>query len=256
MKLSGKVALITGASRGIGKAIAKVLNENGATVYLVARDAEKLSVVTHEIDPTGDTAFSCVCDITSETSIYEMFKRFKADNISFDILVNAAGIAKSSAIENLSLEQWDQVLDTNITAQMVLAKHCFEDMKEKGGGKIINIASILGTVASPGMSAYSASKGAVIMFTKTLAVELSKYNIQANAIAPGYINTDMTKKMMSDKELSQRLVARTPAGRLGDPEDVAKVALFLATEDSNYVTGAVIPVDGGMSVALMQKVKI
>ena len=251
MKLSGKVALITGASRGIGKAIAKVLNENGATVYLVARDAETLSVVTHEIDPTGDTAFSCVCDITSETSIYEMFKRFKADNISFDILVNAAGIAKSSAIENLSLEQWDQVLDTNITAQMVLAKHCFEDMKEKGGGKIINIASILGTVASPGMSAYSASKGAVIMFTKTLAVELAKYIIQANAIAPGYINTDMTKKMMSDKELSQRLVARTPAGRLGDPEDVAKVALFLATEDSNYVTGAVIPVDGGMSVALM-----
>ena len=251
MLLEGKTALVTGASQGIGKGIARILNKKGAKIYIIAWSADKLSTTAKELDPTGKEVFAVPCDITSNTAVEEVFKRFKADGISIDILVNAAGTANSNSIETTDIELWDKVLDTNLTAAFNLSQKCFLMMKEKGGGKIINLASILANVTSPGMAAYSASKAAVKMLTKTQAVEWAKYNIQSNAIAPGYIKTDMTKGILNNQELTQRLVSRTPMGRIGEPEDVAKVALFLASPLSDFVTGTEIPVDGGILASLM-----
>ena len=251
MLLEGKTALVTGASQGIGKEIARILNKNGAKIYIMARSADKLSATAKELDPTGKDVFAVPCDITSNTAVEEVFKRFMADGISVDILVNAAGIATSNSIETTDIALWDKVLDTNLTAALNLSQKCFPMMKENGGGKIVNLASILANVTSPGMAAYSASKAAIRMLTRTQAVEWAKYNIQSNAIAPGYIRTDMTKSMLNNKELNNRLISRTPAGRIGTPEDVAKVALFLASSLSDFVTGTEIPADGGILASLM-----
>lgn len=251
MKLDNKIALVTGASRGIGKAIAKILCENGAFVYLAARDAEKLSVTAKEIDPSGTKTKVIPTNITSNTSVGELFSKIKAEEKSLDIVVNAAGIAPAVAAEDLTYQDWKNVLNTNLNSVFSICQSAFEGMKAKGGGKIINIASILGSMASPGLTAYCTSKAGVIMLSKQLAVEWAHYNVNVNAIAPGYISTDMTKSLRNDNTLNQKLLARAPLCRWGKPEDVAKVALFLASDDSDYVTGAVIPVDGGMSASLM-----
>lgn len=250
MNLTGKYALISGASRGIGKAIAEKYFKEGATVYLLSRNAEELSNTALEIDPTGQRAFAVPCDVTSTTSIKEVFKRFKASDIYIDILVNAAGIACAKPIEDLDYEEWDRTINTNLTGLFMLCQKCLDGMKHKGGGKIINIASLMSEVARPGLAAYCASKGGLLMFTKCLAVEWAKYNIQANTIIPGYIDTIMVEEIRNNPSTNQNVINKTPAGRWGLADDVADVALFLASKNSNFITGADIPVDGGVLASL------
>lgn len=251
MEFSSKFALVTGASRGIGKAIAKALCDNGAFVYLVSRDAKTLSQSAMEIDPTGKHVKAIPCDITSNTNIKELFKRIEADEVYLDILVNAAGIAPASCAEDTPYDEWKDTLNTNLGAVFSLCQNAFLSMKHNCGGKIINIASILGNYGASGLSAYCASKGGVIALTKQLATEWARYNINVNAIGPGYILTDMTKGLQNDPILNQKVINRTPLGRFGKVEDVANTALFLACNSSDFITGAVIPVDGGMSAALV-----
>ena len=250
MEFSSKFALVTGASRGIGKAIAKALCDNGAFVYLVSRDAKTLSQSAMEIDPTGKHVKAIPCDITSNTNIKELFKRIEADEVYLDILVNAAGIV-DDVKSKYDYDEWKDTLNTNLAAVFSLCQNAFLSMKHNCGGKIINIASILGNYGASGLSAYCASKGGVIALTKQLATEWARYNINVNAIAPGYILTDMTKGLQNDPILNQKVINRTPLGRFGKVEDVANTALFLACNSSDFITGAVIPVDGGMSAALV-----
>ena len=251
MLLEGKTALVTGASGGIGLETVRLLNRNGCRVYAIARDADKLSQGAREIDPTGKNIICAPCDITSKTALDEVFKRFEADGVSTDILINAAGICRQTELAGISLDEFDETVNTNLTAVLELSKRCFPMMKEKGGGKIVNISSILAFCGHSGLGAYSASKAAVAMLTKSMACEWAPYNIQVNCIAPGCISTNMTLDLLKNEELHHKLVARTPAKRIGSPAEVAEVVLFLCSGMSDFVTGATIPVDGGMSAVLM-----
>lgn len=251
MEFDKKYALVTGASRGIGKAIARALCDNGAFVYMVAKDPNTLATAAYEIDPSSNKVKAMPCDIASNTNIKELFARLKADEVDIDILVNAAGVAPTSSAEDMSSNDWNEALNINLNAAFNLSKAAFVGMKRNLGGKIINISSILGTVASPGLSAYCSSKGGLIMLTKELACEWARFNIQVNAVLPGYIYTDMTQGLRSDPILNQKIINRTPAARWGKPEDIANAVLFLASNSSDYITGAILNVDGGMSASLM-----
>ncbi|MGN1281538.1 MAG: SDR family NAD(P)-dependent oxidoreductase [Succinivibrio sp.] len=251
MLLEGKTALVTGASSGIGFETVRILNQNGCRVYAVARDADRLSDGARSIDPTGKNVICVPCDVTSLTAVSEVFKRFEADGVSIDILVNAAGICRQFALESCSIDDIDETINTNLVSVIELSKRCFGMMKEKGGGKIVNISSVLGTQAQAGLAAYSTSKAGVAMLSRSMACEWAPYNIQVNCIAPGYISTNMTRSILSNDVLHHKIISRTPIGRVGTPTDVAQVVLFLCSDMSDFVTGAVIPADGGMSASLM-----
>lgn len=252
MILSGKTALISGGSRGIGRAIAELFYSEGANIYIMARNAEQLGVAAKEIDVKNENRVHALpCDVSSETSVNDALARIKADGAIVDVLVNCAGVNLRGPLEEMPLETWSKVIGINLTGTYLLAKGCFEGMKQKGGGKIINIASLMSEVARPTISPYVASKGGVKMFTKAIAVEWAKYNIQANSIIPGYIETEMNAPLIADKEFNAKIIARTPAARWGKPSEVAHAALFFASHGADFITGQEIAVDGGILAALM-----
>lgn len=247
MRLKDKVAIITGGARGIGKKISQTFLKEGASVYIFDVNEEEGARTVGELQPAydGKVIFFKV-DITDEKSVEQSIEKIIEAEGRIDILVNNAGITRDNLILRMSLEDWKKVIDINLTGAFICSKHTVKYMVKNRSGKIINISSIVGVHGNAGQSNYSSSKAGIIGLTKTLARELAGRNILVNAIAPGYIETEMTEKL-SDK-IKEKLMEQIPTGRLGSVDDVAKTALFLASDDSNYITGTVINLDGGMGI--------
>lgn len=247
MRLKDRVAIITGGARGIGKKISQTFLKEGASVYIFDVNEEEGARTVGELQPAydGKVIFFKV-DITDEKNVEQSIEKIIEAEGRIDILVNNAGITRDNLILRMSLEDWKKVIDINLTGAFICSKHTVKYMVKNRSGKIINISSIVGVHGNAGQSNYSSSKAGIIGLTKTLARELAGRNILVNAIAPGYIETEMTKKL-SDK-IKEKLMEQIPTGRLGSVDDVAKTALFLASDDSNYITGTVINLDGGMGI--------
>ena len=247
MRLKDRVAIITGGARGIGKKISQAFLEEGASVYIFDVNQEEGARTVGEFQQAYDNKVNFFkVDITDEKGVEQSIKKIIEAEGRIDILVNNAGITRDNLVLRMSLEDWKKVIDINLTGAFICSKHTVKYMVKKRSGKIINISSIVGVHGNAGQSNYSSSKAGIIGLTKTLARELAGRNILVNAIAPGYIETEMTEKL-SDK-IKEKLTEQIPTGRLGSVDDVAKTALFLASDDSNYITGTVINLDGGMGI--------
>lgn len=250
--LTGKKALVTGASRGIGRGIALALAKQGADVAINFRsNAEEAEKVVAEIKELKRDSFLVQADVSSVDDVIRMFEEVKKRWGTLDILVNNAGVAQYVAFEQMTEEEWDRTLNTNLKGQFLCAREAVKLMKARGG-KIINISSVASGGAGVGgarIAHYVASKGGVAALTEALAVELAPYKINVNAIGPGFIETDMTKELISDSKARQALLARIPWGRFGKPADIGAVAAFLASDEADYVTGALLFVDGGWLAA-------
>jgi len=248
MRLKDKIAIVTGGARGIGKTIcAEFLNEGGKVVIFdVNEDAgKKTAAEFNKGYGSGNAAFYMV-DITSEENVEETINTVVQEYGRIDILVNNAGITLDNLILRMRVKDWKKVIDINLTGAFICSKFAVKHMVKARSGKIINISSIVGVHGNAGQVNYSASKAGLIGLTKTLARELAGRNILVNAVAPGYIETDMTGKL-SDK-VREMLLGQIPTGKLGSVDDVAKAVLFLASKDSDYITGTVLGVDGGMGI--------
>ncbi|HWR06971.1 3-oxoacyl-ACP reductase FabG [Sporomusa sp.] len=241
--LEGKKALITGCKRGIGKGIAITLAKYGADVVLNDIEISEEDEVAVEVQKLGRKALCVSADITSQDSVAEMFAKIKQTFGGLDILVNNAGITADAMSYKMSVEQWNRVLAVNLTGTFLCCQAAAKLMMEQQSGKIINTSSIAGFIGNIGQANYSATKGGVAAMTKTLAKELAKKGIYVNAVSPGFINTPMTDKIPD--EVKQQMISRIPVGRIGEPEDIANVVLFLASPLSDYVTGQTIQVNGG-----------
>ena len=247
MKLKDKVALITGGARGIGKAIAIVYAKEGADIVVADVNLEEAEKTAKEIESFGRQALALTMDVTDYAKVEEAVNKILDKFAKIDILVNNAGITKDNLLLRMSQLEWDAVLNVNLKGTFNCIKAVSRAMIKQRSGKIISIASIIGLIGNPGQANYSASKAGIIALTKTAAKELASRNINVNAVAPGFIQTDMTAKL--PEELKQKMLLNIPMNKLGMPEDVAAVCVFLASEDSSYITGQTLVVDGGMVMA-------
>jgi 2-dehydro-3-deoxy-D-gluconate 5-dehydrogenase len=246
--LSGRVAIVTGGNSGIGRGIALGLAEAGAAVAVLGRNEAKNDVVLAELKAVGVPSVAILVDLTDRASLAPAFERVERELGGVGILVNNAGIAIiSGGVLHESPEDWDEVIATHLHATFLLSKLAAESMRGRKRGKIINLGSMYSLFGSSVAPSYSAAKGAVIQLTKSMAIELAPYNIQVNAIAPGWIQTDMTAPVRMSP-WNDEIVARTPAGRWGQPEEIAGTAVYLASRASDFVTGATIFVDGGYAI--------
>lgn len=247
--LDGRVAIVTGGNGGIGLGIARGLAEAGARVVIAGRDSLKGAAAVASLG-TAERLF-LTADVTSQDSCRQLVGETVERFGRLDILVNNAGISIRGAPENYTEAEWRAVLDTNLTSAFFTAQAAYPEMKRSGGGKIINIGSVMSVLAAPYSAPYAASKGGIVQLTKSLATAWAADNIQVNAILPGWIDTAMTATARAQVPgLNEKVLARTPAGRWGSPADLAGAAVFLAGAASDFVTGAAVPVDGGyMSVA-------
>lgn len=245
--LKDKKALVTGSSRGIGRGIALALAQGGASVAVNYRSSkEEAEEVVSKVKSYGVDSFSVQADVSSRENVVRMFGEIKNRFGSLDILVNNAGIVVQNDIDSISEDEWDNVLGVNLKGQFLCIQEAIKMMKK--GGKIVNISSIASGGVGVGfgrIAHYAASKGGVIALTEDLAVELGPREININAIAPGVIETDMTVEMLKDEEMKKGLLMRIPKGRFGKPEDIGAAAVYLASDESDYVTGSVVYVDGG-----------
>lgn len=245
--LTDKIALITGASRGIGAQIAKSFAREGATVIINYNGSKgKAQAVAEEIQAAGGTAELYQCSVADYTACGEMIKELIKKYGRIDILVNNAGITRDGLLMKMSEEDFDAVIQTNLKGAFHTIRHASRYFLKQKSGKIINISSVSGILGNAGQANYSASKAGVIGLTKSVARELASRGVQANAIAPGFIATDMTEAM--SQEAKEKLAESIPQKRIGAPEDIAEMAVFLASSKSDYITGQVFAVDGGMSM--------
>ncbi len=245
-KLDGKIALVTGCKRGIGKAIAIALSEAGADIVGVSASLEQSgSEVEKEILARGKKFSAYQCDFSDRKSLYEFIEKVNSEISQIDILVNNAGMILRSPAEEYSDEYWDKLIEVNLNAQFILAREFGKQMLKRHAGKIIFTASLLTFQGGITVPAYAASKGGVGQLTKALANEWASKGINVNAIAPGYIATDVTQALREDAERNSAILARIPAGRWGVPEDLTGAAVFLASKASDYVHGEIVVVDGG-----------
>lgn len=246
--LSGNVAVITGGNGGIGRSIAIGLAEAGSSVAIFGRNEEKNKKTLSELKKIGIPSMAIKVDITNRSELEPAIKKVENELGSISILVNNAGIVSlSGGVLNETEEDWDGVIETQLNAVFLLSKLVAKSMVEKKRGKIINIGSMYSFFGSGLIPSYSAAKGAVIQLTKSMAVELAQYNVQVNAIAPGWFETDMTAPVKT-MPLNDEIIMRTPAGRWGQPEELAGTAVFLASKASDFVTGETIRVDGGYAI--------
>ena len=243
--LSGKVALVTGASRGIGAAVARKLASQGAAVAVIySGNTEAANAVVEEITATyGVNAKAYQCDVASLEQCSQVVKQVSSELGAVDILVNNAGVTRDNLLALMSEDEFDKVIDTNLKGAFNMTKACVRGFIKKKQGRIINISSVSGLSGIAGQSNYSASKAGVIGLTKAVAKELASKNVTCNAIAPGFIETDMTKGLDAES-----FVKAIPLSRLGKPEDIASLAAFLASDSASYITGEVIRVDGGLAM--------
>lgn len=245
MRLEGKVALVTGASRGIGREIAFELAREGASVAVnyAGSEAKALELVD-EIKAMGRDAFAIQADVSNSDSVNDMVKETVERFGKLDILVNNAGITKDNLLMRMKESEWDDVININLKGVFLCTKAVTRQMMKQRSGRIINISSIVGVSGNPGQANYVAAKSGVIGLTKTTAKELSSRGITVNAIAPGFITTDMTDKL--NEEVKAEMLKQIPLARFGEPKDIARTVIFLASEDSNYMTGQTLHIDGGM----------
>ena len=245
--LSGKTALVTGGSRGIGLSVAKGLAEHGADVAIVARTKEQLEAAKQQIQTDTDKkVWTFGFDIKNIKGIEGLFENIVSETKDVDILVNCAGTTVRGPSEEVDLKTWNQVIEVNLTAVFVISQAFCRHRKQAGkAGRIINIGSLTCHGARPTTAAYASSKGGLLMLTKTLAVEWAKYNINVNAIGPGYIATDLTEPLWSDEDFTKWVLSKTPLGRWGQPDDLVGTAVLLASKAGDFITGQIIYVDGG-----------
>ena len=244
--LTGKTALVTGSSRGLGNEIARGLAAAGASVILNGTNESRLNEAVDRMKKEGFTAYACPFDVTKKDEIESGIEKITGTAGSIDILVNNAGITIRNRLEDFELSQWQKVMDINLTGVFLTAQCVVKGMMERRAGKIINICSLGSELHRQTTGAYTAAKGGVKMLTKAMAVEWAKYNIQANGIGPGYFITDMTQPLADNREFDAWIKGRTPANRWGRPEELIGAAVFLASEASSFVNGQVIYVDGGL----------
>ena len=243
-RFEGKVALVTGASRGIGEAIARRLAGEGATVIAAARSAEALEKVAASIRSSGGKAEACALDLAEPASIESGVKTSLAAHGQIDVLVNNAGVTEDNLILRMSREAWDRVLATNLTGVFLLTQAVVKSMVRKRYGRIVNVTSVVGLMGNAGQANYAASKAGLVGLTKSVARELASRNVTCNAVAPGFIATAMTEKMTEEAKAS--LTGRIPLDRLGAADDVAAAVAYLASDEASYVTGHVLNVSGGL----------
>ncbi len=244
MVLRDKIALVTGASRGIGRAIALALAENGAHVALVDVNTDGLAAVADEIKKLGRRALTLKGNIANAGDVEDFVKKATEEFGRIDILVNNAGITRDTLLMRMKEEDWDDVIDVNLKGAFLCTKAVARIMMKQRYGRIVNISSVIGLIGNAGQSNYGASKAGLLGLTKSAARELASRNITVNAIAPGFIVTNMTDVLPAD--VKNRLMEQIPLGRLGMPEDVAKAVVFFASDAAGYVTGQTLAVDGGM----------
>lgn len=245
MSLNGKTALVTGASRGIGRAIALRLAEDGANVAVIyAGSADKAEAVVNEIMALGVNAKAYRCNVADSAAVNETVKAVTNDLGKIDILVNNAGITRDGLMLRMKDEDFDAVLDTNLKGAFNMIRACYSGFIRKKSGRIINISSVSGIMGNAGQANYSASKAGVIGLTKSVARELASRGITCNAVAPGFIQTDMTENLGDNNSLLNSI----PLGRMGKPEDIAAAVTFLASDSAAYITGEVLKVDGGLAI--------
>ena len=248
--LTGRVALVTGAYRGLGFSIARGLAQAGATVILNGRKPDELAKAAKALTDAQLKADVAVFDITDRDAIRAGVDAANATHGGIDILVNNAGIQRRAPLVDFSQKEWDEVIATNLTAPFVVSQAVLPGMIAKKRGKIIHIASLMSELARPTVVPYTAAKGGVRQLTRGMAVELAPMGIQVNAIAPGYFATEMNRALIDNAEFNAWVCKRTPAGRWGQPDELAGLAVFLASGASDYMTGQMLVMDGGMSVAL------
>jgi NAD(P)-dependent dehydrogenase (short-subunit alcohol dehydrogenase family) len=246
--LSGRTALVTGGSKGLGRTVALALATAGAQVAITSRTQADLDIVAEELGQIGAPALAITADVTNEASIEAMVGRVLARYERIDILVNNAGIEGSGAVAEMAAAHWDEVMAVNLRGPMLCCKHVGAHMIARRRGKVINMASVFATRVARYMAAYAASKAALVQLTRTLALEWMRYDIQVNALCPGYIRTPMNETFFAT-ETGRRLIERLPSGRIGEPHELEGAAVFLASNATSYITGTTLYVDGGHSLA-------
>ncbi len=249
--LKGKVALITGGAHGLGMAVAIGLGQAGATIVVNGTSQEKLDKCVSEYAEHGIKVHTYKFDVRDEETVQKYIAIIEKEVGPIDILVNNAGIIKRIPAMEMSVNDWQAVIDTDLTAPFIMSKAVFKSMKERGGGKIINMCSMMSELGRDTVSAYAAAKGGLKMLTKNLATEWARYNIQVNGIGPGYFATSQTAPIrVNGHPFNEFIIKRTPAMRWGNPEDLAGSAIFLASHASDFVTGHILYVDGGILASL------
>lgn len=243
--LSDQVAIVTGASQGLGKAVAIALAASGAHVVCMARNADKLADTVKEIESAGGKAEAVSCDVTDRAAADEAIKAVHKNHGRLDILVNNAGITRDKLMRGMSDEEWDAVIATNLTSCFVCCRAAAGLMRRAKYGRIINMASVSGVIGNPGQANYSASKAGMIGMTRTISKELVSRGVTCNCVAPGFIESDMTAEL--GEVVMAEVIKQIPAKRIGKPEDVAAAVLFLASKDAGYVSGQTLVVDGAMT---------
>ncbi len=241
MNLEGKIALVTGASRGIGRAIAELLVERGATVIGTATSDNGAAAISEYL---GENGKGLALNVTDVASIEATLKTINDEFGAIDILVNNAGITRDNLLMRMKDDEWNDIIDTNLTPIFRMSKAVLRGMMKKRAGRIINVGSVVGTMGNAGQANYAAAKAGVIGFTKSMAREVASRGVTVNTVAPGFIETDMTKALNDDQRAAT--LANVPAGRLGDPREIASAVAFLASPEAAYITGETLHVNGGM----------
>jgi len=250
-RLAGKSAVITGGGTGIGQAIALAFAREGAQVVVAGRRKEKLDETLHLLQQAGCSALALECDVTKAAETQRVVKSAEDAFGKVNVLVNNAGALSVSTVENITEEDWDRVMATNVKGPFLMSRAALPAMRRAGGGSIINVGSVLGIVAIRDRAAYCASKGGVSMLTKAMALDHAQDNIRVNCVCPSIVESDMTRNLFAETEIGRQAresrLASIPLGRFGKPADIAGLTVFLASEESSWMTGTVIPVDGGVT---------
>lgn len=247
--LQGEVAIVTGGSQGLGKEMAKALAQNGAMVVLASRNLEKLSAVAQEIRTAGGKAEAIQCDIAQSAKVQNLVRQVISSYSKIDILINNAGMnIPPKPLVDFSDEEWQRVIDTNLKGTYFCCKAVCPQMMKRKKGRVINIASIAGSVGFPGMGPYGAAKAGIIQLTKVLALEMAEYNITVNAIAPGFFDTPLRDNIRNNKKVIDFTIERTPLRRCGLPQEITGLVALLSSQASSYITGQTIFVDGGWTI--------
>ena len=250
MRLAGKIAVVTGSANGIGEAIVRLFAAEGASVYVTDVNGDAADAVAADLRAQGHNATALAVDVTRGQDVTHLIRTVGAAHSRLDIVVNNAGINALADFRNMTDADWVRLREVNLDGVVRIARDAFPLLRASGKGSLVNVASIMGNRGLRPLAAYSATKGAVAALTRGLAVEYAPFNIRVNTLAPGYVETGLTKRALKMPQFRDALIEKTPMRRFGLPEEMAKAALFLASDDASYITGAELAVDGGMGAAL------